>query len=308
MGHHRAAVYSVYVHPKRKTKERKPLGSFDGKGTYLGDVLEDYLADFNGENHDGSKRVHCDSPVLDGEYLFVAARHGKSGEAADILDADGNREFRQRIDHEHVLPSSGLFYLPSDQTTGWWVVHINHGRSSKALLQARMMSRFKEDYGDPVGEDDRGLMLKIEPVVNKKALDAAVEQNRVEKLKLRSLKNPSDIAEIEQWVPANHAPSVALEVASTGKGALTDPIKKFLTGGSNAMDEIVEFGGLTFEEASVTIVLPNGKTRTINIQAREGGHAVSQDMDNLQEVDGDPTLESLRAELKRSLEIILGQQ
>ena len=71
------------------------------------------------------------------------------------------------------------------------------------------------------------------------------------------------------------------------------------------MDEIVEFGGLTFEEASVTIVLPNGKTRTINIQAREGGQAMSQNMDNLQEVDGDPTPESLRAELKRSLEIIL---
>ena len=149
MGHHRAAVYSVYVHPKRKTKERKPLGSFDGKGTYLGDVLADYLADFNGENYDGTKKVHCGTPELDGEYLFVAARHGKSGETADILDAEENREFRQRFDHEHVLPSSGLFYLPSAETTGWWVVHVNHGRSAKALMQTQIWPGSKKTTESP---------------------------------------------------------------------------------------------------------------------------------------------------------------
>ena len=83
---------------------------------------------------------------------------------------------------------------------------------------------------------------------------------------------------------------------SSGQGGafLTDPIKNFLTGNSsNAMDEIVEFGGLTFEEASVTILLPDGKTRTINLQAREGGQAMTQSLENLQEEDGDPTPESL---------------
>jgi hypothetical protein len=164
-----------------------------------------------------------------------------------------------------------------------------------------MKSRCRDDYDN--------LTLKIMPVVNKKALEAAVAQNRVEKLKLRRLKNPSDIAEIERWVPAHHKRSIALEVATLGKGArvIPDKIKQFLTGDTDALDEIVEFGGLTFEEASVTIVLPNGKERTINIQAREGGQAYTQDMDNLDEVDGEPTDASLEQELRRSLDTVLGQ-
>jgi hypothetical protein len=153
------------------------------------------------------------------------------------------------------------------------------------------------------------LTLKISPVVNKKALDAAVAQNRVEKLKLRTLKKPSDIAEIDQWVPSHHKPAVTLEVATAGKGTRINPtkLKDFLSGNTTALDEIVEFGGMTFEEASVTIILPNGKERTINIQEREGGHAYTQEMDNLTEVEGEPTPDSLEAELRKSLQVVLGE-
>jgi hypothetical protein len=299
---HRAAVYSVCVHTKRKVNELKPLGSIDGKGLYLGDVLSDYFDGFDGGNVDGSKKVHCADPDLQGDWLSLIAKHGQSGFAADILDALGTPIFHQKPDHEHVLPCGSLFYLPRGETRGWWAVHINNGRSAKGLLESRMKARFKEDFDS--------LTLRITPVVNQKALDAAVEQDRVEKLKLRRLKKPSDIAAVGRWVPAYHKPSIALEIATFGKGAmvLPDKIKQFLSGDTDALDEIVEFGGLTFEEASVTIILPNGKERTINIQAREGGQAITQEMDNLQEVDGEPTSDSLETELRRSLETVIGEQ
>jgi hypothetical protein len=299
---HRAAVYSVSVHTKRKVKELKPLGSIDGKGTYLGDLLEDYLDGFNGGSGNGSKKVHCDHPDLQGDWLSLIARHGQSGYSAAILDSAGDEVFHQKPDHEQVLPCSSLFHLPRNQTTGWWVVHTNNGRSAKGLLETRMKARFKDDFDN--------LTLKIAAVINKKALDAAIAQDRVERLKLRHLKNSSDIAEIDQWVPAHHRPSVMLEVATAGKGARIIPtkLKQFLAGNTSALDEIVEFGGLTFEEASVTIILPNGKERTINIQAREGGHAYAQEMENLTEIDGEPTPESLQAELRRSLSVVLGEE
>ncbi len=299
---HRAAVYSVCVHTKRKVSEQKPLGSIDGKGTYLGDVLEGYLDGFDGANADGSRKVHCGQPILDGEWLSLVARHGQSGMSADLLNTEGGVEFHQRPEHEQVLPCSGLFHLPKAQKLGWWVVHNNNGRSTKALLESRIKSRFKEDF--------ENLTLKISPVINQKALDAAIAHDRVEKLKLRNLKKPSDIAEVDQWVPAHHKPSVALEISTAGKGARIIPtkLKRFLAGDTAALDEIVEFGGLTFEEASVTIILPNGKERTINIQARESGHAYTQEMDKLVEVDGEPSAESLQAELRRSLSVVLGEQ
>lgn len=298
---HRAAVYSVCVHTKRKVKEIKPLGSIDGKGLYLGSVLEGYLDGFNGGSPNGSKKVHCGHPDLKGEWLSLVARHGETGVSSDLLNSEGEVEFHQTPDHEQVLPCSSLFHLPKAQTLGWWIVHTNNGRSTKGLLESRIKARFKEDFDT--------LTLKISPVVNKKALDAAVAQNRVEKLKLRTLKKPSDIAEIDQWVPSHHKPAVTLEVATAGKGTRINPtkLKDFLSGNTTALDEIVEFGGMTFEEASVTIILPNGKERTINIQEREGGHAYTQEMDNLTEVEGEPTPDSLEAELRKSLQVVLGE-
>ncbi len=310
MAQHRAAVYSIAVHTKRKTKDTKPLGSIDGKGTYLGDVLDGYLSQFNGESPDGTRRVHCATPVSDGEYIFLSCRHGKTGDAADIDSAQGETEFHQTPEHEHVLTTSSLFYLPREQRLGWWVLHINGGRSAKALLQSRMLSRFKEDFGEDVEEDGRGLTLKITPVVNAKALDAAVAQNQVEKLKLRRLRDPGEVEAIERWVPSREQPLVSLEVAAAGRGGrvLVDPIRRYLKGERDAMQEIVEFGGMTFEEASATIVLPNGKTRTINIQAREGGQAYTQNLEDIVVGDGgEPVASSLEKELRRSLEVTLGQ-
>ncbi len=303
--HHRAAVYSVYVHRKFRTNELKPLGNFDGKGSDLGDVLTEYLDDFTGGSKDGSKHVHCDAVMQSGDYIFVSARHGQTGVAADLVNTEGETVFHQTPDHEHVLPASSLFCLPRSQTRGWWVTHINNGRSAKNLLQSRLTSRFKEHYNDGLVAT-KALMLKFDPVVNKGALQAAVEQDRVEKVRLRTLNKPSDIAAIDRWIPSNTSPNVSLEIAAAGKGShvLPAPIRRFLKGDEGALDEIVEFGDLTFEEASATVRLPNGKTKTINIQAREGGHAYTLDLDGLVTVDGEPDANSLEYELKRVLLVV----
>ena len=261
MAQHRAAVYSVTVHTKRKTKDLKPLGSIDGQGTYLGDVFDEYLDEFTGHTGDGSKHLRCETPEVDGDYLFLLSRHGKTGDRADI-EKDGETEFRQTPEHEHVLLCSSLFYLPRGETHGWWAVHINGGRSAKALIQPRLLAKFREQFGgSPDDDKDKGLTLKITPVVSGTALDEAIEKDLLERLTLRTLKRPSDVASLSRWVPSHREPTVSVEIG-VRKGAhlLGDPIKRFLKGETKAMDEIVEFDGLKFQEASVTVTLPSGKS------------------------------------------------
>jgi len=48
-------------------------------------------------------------------------------------------------------------------------------------------------------------------------------------------------------------------------------------------------------------------TGTPEEPSREGGHAYAQEMDNLTEVDGEPTPASLEAELRKSLQVVLGE-
>jgi hypothetical protein len=301
---HRAAVYSVCVHPVRKTKDLRRLGNFDDHGHYLGTVFERYLKGLAAVNDDGSKVAHCIDATLDDNMLDLVVSHGVTGFAADIFDSDGDTAlFHQEPDHTHTVRCGGLLYLPKMETRGWWVVHINNGRSVKSLVQRKLIEQFREEF--------EGLMLKITPSVDASALDAAIDSNRIDKVKLVKLARPSDIAEavVGEWVESTEKARIELDISTYGRDKRVQArlLRLFRTPEQRgaAFRQIVEFGNLTFDEAKVEVILPNGDRRTFNIQEPEGGHAVTRDLTDLDIVDGEPTEDSLKAELRRSLDLMM---
>ena len=300
---HRAAVYSVCVHPLRKTKELRRLGDIDENGVYLGEVVERYLLGSFAVNDDGSKVASCISAVLTGEEQDLVATHGLTGFAADIFDTDGGAPvFHQEPEHTHTVKCGGLFYLPKMETRGWWVVHINNGRSVKSLLQGEIIRQFRDEFED--------LMLKITPCVDASALEAAIDHNRVDKVKLVKLARPSDIADamIGEWVESSEKARLELDISTWGRDKRIQAglLRRFRSPETRAQafKQIIEFRGIEFDEAKVEVLLPNGERRTFNIQSPEGGHAISRDLDQLVMEDGEPTSQSLREELRRSLDAV----
>lgn len=80
------------------------------------------------------------------------------------------------------------------------------------------------------------------------------------------------------------------------------PIRSFLSGASQLTD-LVQFEGMTFDEAKVEVVLADGSRRTYNVEKLTTGHAFTRYIDEFLEFgdDGDPTRDSLIAALRRAL-------
>lgn len=83
---------------------------------------------------------------------------------------------------------------------------------------------------------------------------------------------------------------------------MRDLLARFFGGDKEAFGEIVEFNGLEFDQAKVEVALANGTTRTFNIETPDAGHAFTVDMDQLDFEDGEPTDESVFAELRRAID------
>jgi hypothetical protein len=138
------------------------------------------------------------------------------------------------------------------------------------------------------------------------ALERAVEQGLVDKIKLVRLERPEDraIAATDKWVPSNQVGRLELEITVRGRlqRLKTTLLRDFLRGDGSAFGEIVEFQGLTFDEASVLVELPGGGNHTFNLESPETGHAFSLDLPNLRfDEDGNPTEESLWSALQGTL-------
>jgi hypothetical protein len=298
---HRAALYLVRV--KEKWHDYLPLGDLDGAGLDLGEVLGEQLgADFEQESHDGSKVVRgLDVAFDDDDDLCVALQHGQSGVAADIVDQGGEQRLRRVWTDSELLRCCSVFRLPRDQEIGWLATHVNNGHGVKGLMERGLRERFAQRYPD--------LKLEISPMVQRSALEEAVQQGRVEKIRLRKLEQPRDraIAATNKWVRSSDYGKLELDIEATGGNHLIPRLlQRFFRGDQTAYGEIIEFEGLQFDEAGVTVSLPDGTQRLFYLEKPEAGHAMTMELDRLEfDDDGDPSAESVYAALKGALGAVL---
>jgi hypothetical protein len=299
---HRATFYIVRV--KEKWRDYRPLGDIDDGGTYVGDVLREELGspDFEQMSFDGSKVVRGMSADYDASGdLCVALQHGQSGVAALIVAEDGTERLRQTWTDSQLLRCCSVFRLPKARDVGWLATHVNNGRGTKGLMEAGLRERFAQRFSD--------LKLEINPFVRRTALEEAVQQGRVEKVRLRKVEQPHDraIGATNKWVRTSDFGKLELEIEARGESHLIPRLlQRFLRGDQTAYAEIVEFEGLEFDEASVQVTLADGTERTFHLEKPDAGHPMSMDLDDLAlDAEGDPTEDSVYAALKNGLRAVL---
>ncbi len=140
---HRAAIYTVCVHPLYKPQELKPLGDFaDGHGGALAVRLNEYFND-DFEVADDARTAQCTSSSVVGDDVRLIVTHGQSGVAADIVDAERTVRLHQEPEDTQEIKCGSLFRLPAPDTVGWLAVHVNNGRSVKSLLHMELAKRFR---------------------------------------------------------------------------------------------------------------------------------------------------------------------
>jgi len=295
---HRAALYTVRVHPPYRSKPHQLLrfGDFDGAGGYLGDAILRFLNDgIDIANGDGTRSASCEAARISGEDLLATFVHGQSGVGADIVDANNQLRIRQMPDDSQLVRCGSVFRLPPGEQLGWWAVHVNNGKNVKGLMDGELMRLVRENFD---------LMLEVHPFIVRAALEEAVDGDHIETIKLVRFLKPHDRAtsETSRWVEEDADAKLEVMFRKMGeRGLLGALVGRYLRGDAGAFDEIVEFRGLRFDEAHVTIMLDDGGTKTFNIDRPEGGHPLTTDLEHLVFDQGEPTPDSLHAELRRAL-------
>jgi hypothetical protein len=260
---------------------------------------------FESATADGSKVVRCVGDKVDGDDLLLTFQHGQDGVAADIVGSDGGLRYHQTAEDSQLLQCACLFRLPASQRIGWLAAHVNNGRGIKGLLDKGLCANFRDEFGDRV--------LEINPFVLGSALEEAVRSGRVDKVKLVKLERPNDRANAatDKWVPSGSEGRLELSIAARGRAQrlVTSLLRRFIVEDDRAaFGEIVEFEGMTFDEARVEVIMQNGVTRrTFNIEHPDAGHAFTEDLDDLEmAADGSPLEASLFAALRATLGNVSG--
>jgi hypothetical protein len=249
------------------------LGDFNDQGNTVADFLFELFADDDFKAQRDAKIVTCSSVQLEGdETLSLHLSHGESGVRSDLIDEDGAVVHEQYPDETQLIPFASVFELPVAGEVGWWGIHVNRGRSAKGILQKEIERVFRLEYGD--------FKLEIEPCVKADALRKALEEDKLQKVKLVSYGRARDFEDADEWVRDDTRAKVELTISPQERAKKLAPgqIISYLDGDRDRFGDIVEFEGLPFDEAQVEVGV-NGSQRTFNIQNPEGGHAVSVEIE-----------------------------
>ena len=265
---HRAALYLVQVRQKRESEWRL-FGDFDQTGTWFGDVVASALSQLNDKSRDGKVVAHFEAalPGLGDGQVGASIRSGRTG-ITSVIERSGHPSYDRSPDHAESMRSAVLFDLPKGQRAGRLAVHVPFGRSCKGIVERALKAH--------VGV--LGFIVELGPIVPAGALREAVERDAVERVTLikHDPARSDKFADAAQW-GSDAVDRLELSIPSRRNRRLRrDPLKKFLDEPTEAnRQQIIEFEGLSFDEASVTVEMPDGVQRTFFLEAREGGHPMT---------------------------------
>ncbi len=292
----RAALYTVAVRPRRG--KDLPLGDIDGAGTSLQSVLARVLDGFTASSTDGTRVVLAGVSVQDGDDLLAIVQHGSRGVAAEIVDASGGVRYRQTPADLQLVRCGCLFRLPAAETAGRLAVHVSNGRGVKGLFEQGLTARF--------GSLFPGLALVLARLAEPGALRDAVAQDRVESLRLVLLEPAGRraVADTDKWVARGEPARIELVVAGSAAGTRLQPtlLERYLGGDGSVFGDIVELGGITFEQARIGVRLADDTRRVYDLAHPEAGRPVDRELTGIVlDGSGEPTEASLLAALRAAL-------
>ena len=266
---HRAALYRVKIRPKQKVDSWCLLGDYDAAGTWAGHTLNGLLVKLNGKSRDKKVQAQFESnlPNLEPNCVGVSVLSGRSG-VTSVLELEGKRPFLRTPEHSEAMRSAVLLDLPPRRTSGWLAVHVPHGRSCKGIIEHALRQGFGQ----------LGFVIELGAIVPANALRDAVYRDLVEKITLiKHEPTKSDrFRDAAQWGD-DEVERIKLSIPSRrGMHLRGDPLRRFLNEPNDEnRRQIIEFGGLIFDEVAVTVSMPEGGQRTFYLEAREGGHPMT---------------------------------
>ena len=270
-----------------------PLGNIDGSGTDLAGVLAEYLRDLESSDAEETRSIQSSGVIRDGPELYGSILHGQTGMVADIFGKRGDLLLHQTVDDTQKVRCGCLFRLPATDDMGFLATHINNGRAIKGLLDKGIQARFRQRFPDH--------LLAIKPFIEGSVFQEALAAGRLLKLKLIKVDRSEDRAEagLGKWIEGRAEATEEFTLRPRAKGAYLRaqlPLG-FLRGDRQAFGQILEFDGQTYDEARLEVRLANGRTRMFTIGDPDAGNPISEDLDDLQLQDGEPTDDSLRTQL-----------
>lgn len=295
---HKATAYTVRVRRKGEPGTFLPLGNIDGNGTYLLDVLADYLTDLESFDADQTRSVRSIDLRRSGDELYLSTLHGQTGMAAEIVDKRGELLLRQSVDDTQHVRCGCLIRLPASEDMGFLATHVNNGRAVKGLLEKGIQARFREQFD--------GLVLTIKPFVEGSVYQDALEAGRLLKLKLIRVDRAEDPGEegLGKWIEQGTEVKEVRTLSARGREAFLRarlPLA-LLRGDGEAIAQILQFDGQTYDQARLEVELPSGKKRTFTIGDPDAGHAIFEDLRGLRFREGEPTDESIWPALQKVID------
>lgn len=296
---HSAAIYHVRVRESRVKDGYVPLGDIDGQGSMLAQVLRNYFTEIDIRDDTRSYSLRYQGPMggLSGTEAGAFFEVGAWG-VASWVHFDAGLE-RRRASNAEYLKSGVLADLPPTSDCGTLAVHVAHQRGIKGLLYEALRQRFRDDFKKRV--------LEVTPVVPRNALDAAMEEGKIDQVRLVVVQKPADRFEDSQkWIRKEDLGRIELVLHPKRARRFTADLLRGFREEPSTIGELVRFEGMTFDQAKVRYEAAPGHFRTLNIERPEAGHAMtvelSDDYGLKLDADGEPTDESLAGALRQVLQ------
>ncbi|MYJ34550.1 MAG: hypothetical protein F4071_01240 [Acidimicrobiaceae bacterium] len=203
----------------------------------------------------------------------ISLFRGNSGINSAIQQGDITL-FQRTEYHTESVRAAVLFNLPFDRYEGIAALHVPNNMGYKSVLERELNAAL-----------GRRFTIRMVPIVPLAAFELAVRRGHVKKLTLFRRAGAS----VDPFLRA-----AGLGGDELRRMALTFEAKRFQFLRHDALErfirsrrdedkrDLLEFGSLPFEEASVEVQLPNGTTRTFQLENHEGGHPMSIEL-NIQE-------------------------
>ena len=270
---HRASIYSVRIRPKRASGDWCLLGDYNSFGTWAGDTIVAALRQLDTYSADDS--VHAihesDLAISSNDHVGISILSGRTG-VTSVLQKPGESDFYRTVDHSEAMRSGVLFYLPRNRDRGVMAVHSPHGRGCKAIVGRELRQLFSSlDY-----------VIDLSPIVPLDALNDAIRHSEIKKVTLiKYATSRSDkFHEAAQW-GSDEVGRLEFTISSRRMRSLRPgPLQRLLDDPSDDnRRKILEFGGLDFDDAGVTVKFPGNVRRTFYLGSPSKGHGMSLDID-----------------------------
>ena len=209
-------AYEVIVRRKRDRQEQL-LGNFDGTGTDLLDVLEEFFhdpktRDWLDTELNAAARVHevyGREPAFP-DIIAAVVKSGEMGITSEIVSTVENElgdtvVFQRQREHAELVPVAVLAKLPGTLTKGFLIIHSPSGRGIKTRFWRTLTGWFGQRFPNYV--------IQMSPVYPSKFYRSVAEKEALKQVTLLRYSKPSDMAaDDRRWFDQNTVGTVRLVI------------------------------------------------------------------------------------------------